>query len=157
MRDLPQIVTAAIIVDTITVGVLYIFNRGGDAVKEWYREFRLGAACMDVSSLIIAAGAASALGNSLPAKLGFVIAFQVVHDILAGLFVRYVKTESTLVKLWKRYASEVGFTILVVDAIMLVSTLLLVHYFEKINVSVNVFVYSSIAVFYVLLLFVYSF
>ena len=66
MQDIPQIILAAILVDTITVAILYTLNKGGYAVKQWYKEFRTGAACMDVFSIIIATGAANALGTSSP-------------------------------------------------------------------------------------------
>ena len=157
MEDLPQIILAAILVDTVTVAILYMFNRGGKAVKEWYKEFRMGAACMDVFSIIIATAAANALGKTLAEKIGYLLAIQVVHDLAIGWLVKSVESKSTLLNMWKRYADEVGFTIVIVDAVMLLATLFLVHYMKKIELSDSAVIYASIVVFYVLLMFVYSY
>jgi hypothetical protein len=80
-----------------------------------------------------------------------------VHDTSFGFFINSINTKSSKVlEFLKKYAKEYGAKILVVDALMLMSTLLvsniLINYFSSANIAFLGVLFS-----YISLLFVYSF
>lgn len=134
MPGVPALVTSALVVDTATVGFLQATGTGGERVREWYRTLRVGAYAMDVLSLIIGAYIAMRLApDSLWKQLLLVVAVQMTHDILFGLFVRSRMAKGPLMSLFRRYADEMGASILVADALMMIFTVLLAHHLASLS------------------------
>lgn len=124
---LASVAAAALVVDTATLAWLLATGRGGRSVREWYATLGTGAYAMDVLSLIIGvAVGVLAAPDSLVGQLGVVLALQLTHDLLFGLFVAAYPV-APLMQLFKRYADEMGAWILLTDALMLTATLALAH------------------------------
>jgi len=158
IEQLLSISVIAILVDLITISVLFFGKRGGDIVRKWYKTFRTGAACMDVMSLIIASWFAVKFGRNIAEQIGIVIAVQMLHDVIVGYFVKIsTAPQDTLFGMWKEYANEIGFTILLVDALMLIATVYLsqTEFVQMMNTETKA--YAAVVFMYLLLLIVHSF
>jgi len=147
----------AIIVDTI-VGYIILFNKkSGKTIRQWYREFTFGAYAMDITSLTFGTYIATLLTSNYYLQFVYVVIIGLIHDISFSVFLNNVNTKSSKVlEFFKSYAKENGKKILVIDALMLVSTLFVS------NVLLNSFSNSNIIFLGVLtsyfgLLMVYSF
>lgn len=154
--DITSIVTAALMVDTATAALLYASGTGGEKVREWYRTLRVGAYAMDVLSLVIGAYVAMRVApSSLWKQLVLVVAIQMAHDVLFGLFVNSKHAKGPLMALFRQYASEMGASILWADAAMMIATVLVAHQLTRVSTDDTVFLGAVAA--YVGLLVVYSF
>ncbi len=122
-----DILVAALIVDTVTASYLLGSGRGGTEVRNWYKTLRIGAYSMDVLSLVIGTYLALQIApdSSIWGQILAVVIVQMVHDIAFGAFVKSKAAKGPLMGLFKRYANEMGVSILIADAIMMVATLLL--------------------------------
>ena len=147
---------SAILVDTVIGYYLLLNNKGGRYIREWYKQFTLGAYLMDVLSIIIGTYLAILTTDDIYYQIFTVIIIGLIHDITFGFFVNKVQSESKILKLFKDYANELGPTILIVDAAMLVSTILLSRYFYKLLSNVTITILSVITT-YIGLYMIYSF
>jgi hypothetical protein len=147
---------SAILVDTVIGYYLLLNNKGGRYIREWYKQFTLGAYLMDVLSIIIGTYLAILTTDDIYYQLFTVIIIGLIHDITFGFFVNKVQSESKILKLFKDYANELGPTILIVDAAMLVSTILFSRYFYKLLSNVTITILSIITT-YIGLYMIYSF
>lgn len=131
--DLLSLATAAIWVDFFTVVVSkYIFR--GSAIKQWYSQFQSVAVISDIVSVIIGV----LLAHMLFPKLNLLVAaiiVQVIHDIFFSTVVLgLVPTgHNSMIDLFKNYAVESSYRILVADAVIMTSTVLLMGYLNKLN------------------------
>lgn len=158
MYPIKSIVAAALGVEVVMLAILYIGNIGGKNIRRWYSELGASAFLMDVLSLIFAVWLASYFAKTLPYQIGMVILIQLLHDVPMGYLVNTVKRGGPLLDLWKDYAKEMGVKILVVDAILLVSTLVVAYVIENYIKIKDEILYFLIATFsYVSLFLVHSF
>ena len=131
--DLLSLATAAIWVDFFTVVVSkYIFR--GSAIKQWYSQFQSVAVISDIVSVIIGV----LLAHMLFPKINLLVAaiiVQVIHDIFFSTIVLgLVPTgHNSMIDLFKNYAVESSYGILVADAVIMTSTVLLMGYLNKLN------------------------
>lgn len=131
--DLLSLATAAIWVDFFTVAVSkYIFR--GSAIKQWYSKFQSVAVISDIISVIIGV----LLARMIFPKLNLLVAaiiVQVIHDVFFSTVVLgSVPTgHNTMIDLFKNYAAESSYGILIADAIIMASTVLLMEYLNKVN------------------------
>lgn len=153
---LVDVAAAALVVDTATAGLLQLSGAGGARVREWYRTLRGGAYAMDVLSLVVGAYVAMrAAPDALWAQLAAVVAVQMAHDLAFGAFVRSKAARGPLMGLFRRYAEEMGASVLWADALMCVSTVLLARGLARLSTSDTAAIGAVAA--YVGLLVVYSF
>jgi len=151
------LVVAAIIVDTIVGYLLLCNNNGGKSVRQWYNEFTIGAYVMDIASLIIGTYLATLLSVHFYMQLFYVVIIGLIHDISFFTFFNNVNTKSSkILEFYKNYAKEYGKQILVVDALMLVSTLLVSNYLLN-HFSNDNIIFFGVLSSYIGLLIVYSF
>lgn len=155
-HSLLSLVFSAILVDTLIGYYLLLSNRGGTYIREWYNQFTIGAYIMDVLSIVVGTFLASLLSNNIYYQIPIVVIIGLLHDTTFGFFVKKAQTESKIINLFKNYANELGPRILIVDAIMLVATLLFSNYFYKSlpNVLIS---FLSIITTYIGLFMIYSF
>lgn len=155
-HSLLSLVFSAILVDTIIGYYLLLSNRGGTYIKEWYKQFTIGAYIMDILSIIIGTYLATLTSNNIYYQIIAVTIIGLIHDTTFGFFVNKIQTKSKIINLFKNYANELGPVILIVDAFMLVSTLLLSNYFYKLLPNILITFLSIIAT-YIGLFMIYSF
>jgi hypothetical protein len=155
-HDILSLTLSAIVVDTIVGYYLLLSTRGGTYIKEWYKQFNIGAYVMDVLSIIIGTYSATLFSNNIYSQIVATVIVGLIHDISFGIFVNKIQTQSKILTLFKNYANELGSTILIVDALMLISTLLFSVYF-KTTLTNSSMTFLSVIVFYLGLLMIYSF
>ena len=63
-----------------------------------------------------------------------------IHDLLFGLIVSNYKGKSEILNVFKMYIKEINYKILLVDASMLVSTVLLEKVFSSTNQTNNILI-----------------
>ena len=147
---------AAIIVDTIG-GYILLLTKSGKTIRQWYNQFTIGAYSMDIASLTIGTYLATLLTPNFYMQLLYVIIIGLIHDTSFALFLNSINTKSSkILEFFKDYAKEYGKKILLVDALMLVSTLLVSNYLFNTFSNVNI-VFLGVVTFYFGLLMVYSF
>ena len=151
-----SLTVSAILVDTIIGYYLLITKRGGKYIKEWYKSFTIGAYIMDILSIVIGTYIATLFSSNLYKQLAIVILVGLIHDLSFGYFVTNSGIKSKILDLFNNYAKELGVTILIVDALMLVSTLILSSFLNN-NLSFNNISFLGILTFYIGLLMIYSF
>ena len=131
--DLLSLTTAALWVDFFTVVVSkYIFK--GVAIKQWYSQFQSVAVLSDVLSVMIGIMLAHMLFPKLDLLVSAIIV-QVIHDIFFSTVVLgLVPTgHNSMIDLFKNYAVESSYGILVADAVIMVSTVLLMRYLNTLK------------------------
>ena len=147
----------SIIVETIGLILIYYSALTRKTIRQWYNEFTLGAYTIDITSVIIGAYLATLLTPNFYLQLLCVAIIGIVHDTSFGFFINSINTKSSkILEFFKKYAKEYGTKILLVDALILVSTLtvsnVLINYVSSANIAFLGVLFS-----YVSLLFVYSF
>lgn len=143
--DYLPIFNAALLTDLI---VIFMSNMGyitSRTLKEWYKSYGLSAIIADVLSICIGIIAArfiySTLFTSYNILLFMVIAvcFQLFHDLLFAQFFYSVKRgKNQMLDTFKDYAKEMGAKILLADAQMIISTILLGSFFASWNTNSNI-------------------
>jgi hypothetical protein len=156
-HNIITLAVGAIIVDTI-VGYILLFNKkSGKTIRQWYSQFTIGAYTMDIASLVIGTFLATLLTTNYYLQFVYVVIIGLIHDTSFALFLNNINTKgSKILQFFKDYAKEYGKKILLVDALMLISTLVVS------NVLINTFSITNIIFLGVLfsyfgLLMIYSF
>jgi len=156
-HNILTLVVGAIIVESIGLILIYFTALTRITIRQWYNEFTIGAYTMDIASAIIGVYLATLFTSNLYLQLLCVVIIGLIHDISFGMFLNSINTKSSKVmEFFKKYAKEYGKKILFVDALILVSTLLvsnfLLNYLSNANIA-----FLGVLFLYIGLLFVYSF
>ena len=147
----------AIIVESIGLILIYFTALTRKTIRQWYKQFTLGAYAMDITSVLIGTYLATLFTPNFYLQLLYVVIIGVIHDTSFGFFINSINTKSSkILEFFKKYAKEYGKQILFVDALILVSTLLVSNYL-LITFSQNNIYFIGILFIYIGLLFVYSF
>lgn len=147
--DMWYILTAILIVDVIGIFLFRYYPKYfGSSLNEWYTKFGLIASISDIT--IIAIGFLIAryvytsflkktYGWNMPIFIALLIFIQLVHDILFYLFVilPIPGQQNEVIDLFKKYAKELGSSILMGDAIMTISSAFLAMALKSYGESVT--------------------
>ena len=156
-HTITTLITGALIVEYFILVTLYFNKNSGKTIRQWYNQFTIGAYAMDVTSATIGAFLATLVTSSYYLQLLCVLLIGLIHDLLFGLFLNSVNTKSSKVlEFFKNYAKEYGKKILFVDALILLSTLLVSNYLLN-TFSNTIIIFLGIVFSYFSLLMVYSF
>jgi hypothetical protein len=156
-HTISTLIVGALIVEYVVLVMLYFNKTSGKTIRQWYNQFTIGAYTMDVTSATIGAFLATLLTSSYYLQLLYVVLIGLIHDLLFGLFLNSVNTKSSKVlEFFKNYAKEYGKQILFVDALILVSTLLVSNYLLN-TFETSIIIFLGIVFSYFSLLMVYSF
>lgn len=143
--DYLPIITAALIVDMIVLFRIVFGYIEIPSLTEWYNKFGVFAVLADVLSIVIGVILArfvySALFKDYSLLLFLVVTciIQVSHDLLFAAFFNSVpRYSSAILDVFKDYANEVGPTILLADAAMMVSTVLIASILARWNTNSNI-------------------
>jgi hypothetical protein len=125
-----DIAIAAAIVDFATIVLSKFFNMG-TSLDKWYQKFGMTAVLSDV--LVLVLGVQLALFIEPKAGvfhlLVMAVCIQIVHDILFYFLV--IETvphgQNEMIDLFKEYANENSWKIVVYDSVMIGSTVFLAH------------------------------
>jgi len=146
--DYLPILSAAVIVDVVVMLSAVFGLIKSKALAAWYQQFGGLAVLADVLILVIGVIIARFLYPFLFSKwsllkfLGLTIAIQVAHDLLfAALFNAMPRGASAIMDVFKTYATEVGFMILLADAMMIGGTVLLGSLLASQSLNTNMIVF----------------
>lgn len=142
VSDYLPIIAAALIVDMV---VLFRIDLGYINIKSlntWYNKFGLLAVIADVLSIVIGIIIARFLYPFIFSQYSLIMFLlltcmvQITHDVsFALLFNSIPRNKSQILDVFKDYGKEVGIAILMVDSIMMVSTILLGSYFASLQIN----------------------
>jgi len=138
-----SIASAVVWVDFITI-ILSKFFHLGRSLDKWYQQFGIVAVLSDC--LVIVLGILLALilfpDASLRTLIVAVIIIQLVHDILLYKLVIEPLPVGTnqIIDIFKEYATENSWKILVADSIMIGSTLVLANYLDSVSTLLSSFI-----------------
>jgi hypothetical protein len=120
-------------------------------IIEWYDSFGISAFVADICSIMFGVFLALYLFKYVfPAKwfnltnlLLTVVLIQMTHDLLFALFISKIRPSSnSMIHIFEKYIDENSWYILLVDAIMMISTVLIAYSLLKTD---NVLIYTLIA------------
>jgi len=140
--NLLDILSAVAVVDFATIVLSKFFNLG-KSLNKWYEKFGMTAVLSDC--LIIVLGILLAL--LIEPKSGWfqlmimAVAIQIFHDawFYFAVIVPIPSGHNEMIDLFKEYANENSYGIIIADTAMVVSTVLLAEYLSKFHESVVVF------------------
>lgn len=138
-----SIASAVVWVDFITI-ILSKFFHLGRSLDKWYQQFGIVAVLSDC--LVIVLGILLSLilfpDASLRTLIVAVIIIQLVHDIL--LYKLVIKPlpvgTNQIIDIFKEYATENSWKILVADSIMIGSTVVLANYLDSVSTLLSSFI-----------------
>lgn len=139
------ILNGAIITD-LGVILLVIFGYiKSKTLKIWYNKYGLSGILADVLSIVIGIIIARFIypyifcNYSIITFIIVAIIIQLVHDLLfAGFFQMIPRNQSSILDTFKDYANELGPIILVADALMIISTIILSSYMSLYSTNTNI-------------------
>jgi hypothetical protein len=147
IADYLPLLNGAIITDLIVIGRVIFGLIKSKSLIDWYNLYGLSGVLADVLSIMIGIIIAAFIYPFIFKKyslLNFIIIaviVQVCHDLLFATFFRSVpRSKSRILDTFKDYANEVGFKILIADALMIITTILLATLFTKLSTNVNIII-----------------
>ena len=134
--NLLHISSAVVWVDFFTIALHRVMGLG-NSLDKWYTQFGIVAVISDCLVIVIGILIAKMFFPSFP-LLPTAVAIQVLHDILFYLLVilPIPRGHNSMIDLFKDYANENGWGILVADSIMIGSTVLIGDYLSKLSVPI---------------------
>lgn len=138
-----HIILAVIIVDIVAM-VFARHGMAGRVINEWYDQFTFGAFVADISSICFGIFLALFLFKNVFPKNAFtpvnfivsVVVIQLLHDLLFSLVIRsYPSKQNRMMDLFKSYLHENSWKILLVDAMMMIGSVVLVYLLLKSELS----------------------
>jgi len=147
IADYLPLLNGAIITDLIVIGRVVLGLLKSKTLTSWYNLYGLSGVLADVLSIMIGIIIAAFIYGFIFKKyslLNFIIVaviVQVCHDLLFSVFFRGVpRGSSRILDTFKDYANELGFRILIADALMIISTILLGTLFTKLSTNANIII-----------------
>lgn len=151
VSDYLPIIAAALIVDMVVLFRIDLRYINIKSLNAWYNKFGLLAVVADVLSIVIGIIIARFLYPFIFSQYSLIMFLlltcmvQITHDVsFALLFNSIPRNKSQILDVFKDYGKEVGIAILMVDSIMMVSTILLGSYLASLqtNLVIVIFIIS---------------
>jgi hypothetical protein len=147
VSDYIPILNGVIITDLFVILLLLRKFINSSVLKNWYRDFSLGAVIADVLIIFIGIIIARFIypyifdTYSLINFIGLVVVVQVIHDIIFYIFVSSVpRGVSKILDVFKDYGKEVGFKAILSDSAMMISSVLIASYLKGQTLNTNIIV-----------------
>jgi hypothetical protein len=147
IQDYLSIFTSALIVDLFVIFLSIIGFIKSKTLKEWYHKYQVSAVIADVLSIFIGIISARIIYSIFFKEynlLYFIIVavlFQLFHDLCFALFFNSIpRGKSKILDTFKDYANELGPTILLADASMIIGTIILAGILSNFDFNINLFV-----------------
>lgn len=142
LPSLLSISSAVVWVDFITLALHKTFDYG-KSLDMWYKQFGIVAALSDCLIIILGILIAQFLMPGLRGLplAGLSIVVQMIHDVLFYIFVikGVPQGHNAMIDLFKSYANENSYKILIADALMISGTVMLAEGFETIDKNLVIF------------------
>lgn len=141
--NLTDISSAVVWVDFFTIVLSKVFHLG-KSLDKWYANFGIVAVISDCLVIVLGILIAKFLAPSVDilTLVGIAIVIQIVHDILFYYLVilGVPRGQNSMIDLFKEYAVENSWKILVADSAMIGSTVLLADYLSTLKTSHTTFI-----------------
>jgi len=161
IQDYIPIINGAIITDLIVIFLVIQKQIKSISLREWYNKYGLSGVLADVLSIVIGVLITRFIYPFIFNKfhlflfICLAVFIQCIHDLLfAKLFYTIPKGKSQILDTFKRYADENGWQILLADALMMISTILLASLLSSFGQNSNLVM--LIVVLYLIPYFLYS-
>ena len=143
---LQDIAAAVVWVDFATIVLHKVFGFG-KSLDKWYEHFGIVALISDCLVIILGILIAKMFLPQYP-LLYSAVAIQIIHDLLFYQFVVIPtpRGHNQIIDLFKEYATENSWKIVVYDSLMIASTVLLSQYFAILK-SRNVSLYGLLGIY----------
>ncbi len=158
MIDWISLFTATAVVDFVVI-VLSKFIPMTKALNEWYRDFGVVAVGSDILIIVLGIALAKLLfpmatGWSL---VGIAVTIQLVHDVLfyIGIIQGVPAGHNKILDLFKKYAAEGSWQILLADAAMVTGSVLLMEWYSD-NLTSDQTAFLGVLAVYSLLYILYT-
>jgi hypothetical protein len=129
------------------------------ALGDWYRDFGVVAVGADVLIIVLGIALAQLLFPGIQGwnLVGTAVGIQVIHDILfyIGIIRGVPEGQNKIIDLFKRYAAEGSWKIILADSAMVASSVLIMEYLDN-NFSDNWVAFSGVLAVYSLLYILYT-
>lgn len=142
VSDYLPIISAALIVDMIVISRIVFGQINIKSLNKWYNKFGLLAVVADVLSIVLGIIFARFLYPLLFKKYSLILfllltcSIQLIHDCLFYLFFSMIpRNKSSILDIFKDYGKEVGVTILFVDSLMMISTVIIGSFLATMNIN----------------------
>ena len=142
--DYLPLINGAIITDLIVILRVILGQIKSKTLKEWYKKYGLAGVLADVLSITIGVIIVQLIYPLIFSKFNiFIFAIlavivQVIHDLLFAQFFNWIpRGKSEILDTFKDYANELGPVILLADAAMMVSTVLITSLLASFNEKIN--------------------
>lgn len=141
--DLIEISSAVVWVDFITIALHKFFNLGR-SLDKWYSMFGIVAVISDCLVIILGIVLANIIlpNASLFMLVALSIVIQLMHDYLFYIFIilRIPSGHNSMIDLFKEYANENSWKILVADSMMIGSSVIIADWFSDMKKGVTSFI-----------------
>jgi hypothetical protein len=144
------IILAVVLIDLFAM-IIARNNIAGQVINKWYDRFTLGAFTSDVASICFGIFFSFFLFKFVLPKDSFtlttfiisVVIIQLVHDIIFSLIIKaYPPNNNKMMDLFKGYVNENSWKILLVDASMMILSVILIYLLIKVD---KVIIYTLLA------------
>jgi len=136
------LVVAVLWVDLIVI-FISLYGVFGKTIREWYAKFGPVAVLSDCLIIILGIMLANMIypTASTLELIMLALTIQLVHDGLFYIFViqKLPEGQNSVIDLFKKYASENGYHILIADALMVLASILGQYYLETQTIEVTSF------------------
>lgn len=155
-----NLLIGALITDMIVM-IMFLGFFKSKYLVEWYRKFGLGAVLADVTIIMIGILISYFIYPFLFKKfhlfafICLAVSIQIIHDLLFGYFISYSNSKSPILTIFKLYANEGKFKIILADSLMIISTILIMTFLEKYSTNIKLFILTLSL--YILTFLLYSF
>jgi uncharacterized protein YacL len=127
---------AAAIVDFATIVISKFFNMG-KSLDKWYSKFGMTAVVSDCLVMILGIQLAMFIEPKIGVQYiaAFAVCIQIVHDILFYFLVieTVPRGQNEMIDLFKEYANENSYKIVLYDSLMIAGTVFLAYYLSKVD------------------------
>jgi hypothetical protein len=141
--NLKDIGAAVVWVDFFTIVLSKVFHLG-KSLDTWYAQFGIVAVISDCLVIVLGILIAQFLapGANTLTLTGIAIAIQIVHDVAFyyAVILGVPRGQNSMIDLFKEYAVENSWKILVADSAMIGSTVLLADYLSTLKTSHTTFI-----------------
>jgi hypothetical protein len=129
------------------------------ALGTWYSKFGLVAIGSDILIIVLGIALAMLLSPGISGwnLVALAVGIQVIHDVLfyVGVILPVPSGQNKIIDLFKRYAAEGSWKIIVADSAMVVSSVLLMEYLEN-NLPADITRFLGVLAVYSLLYIIYT-
>jgi len=145
VSDYLPILNGALITDIIVMLLALSGYLKSEALTLWYKNLGLSAVLADVLIIVIALIITRWLytvffkSYSLFSFILLALAVQLIHDLVFGKMIDYMPDKkSEIFNIFKQYAHEHGFRILLADSLMVISTIILGSLMASYDFNMNI-------------------